>query len=121
MTSNSNVGHDHNNNNDPLKFLRGSPTRTSPPLPNAAVVNTPVDNDIRHLQPIVPAPDLATSQEWDEFRAGFDEFLRGFVEFRDKFGPLTDKQANDASTFRYSNPVNDDPNRAATAGNPAFL
>jgi len=120
MASKSHVWCEHNNSYDPQKFLRGSPTKTSPPLPNATVVNLPVDDDIRHPQPIVSPLDPANSQEWNEFRAGFDEFLIGFAEFRDKYGPSTDIPANDASTVRTCS-VDGDDNRAATAGGPEFL
>jgi len=120
MASKSHVWCEHNNSYDPQKFLCGSPTKTSPPLSNAAIVNLPVDDDIRHPQPIDTAPDPATSQEWNDFRAGFDEFLIGFAEFHDKYGPSTDIPANDASTVRNCS-VDDDDNRAATAGGPEFL
>jgi len=122
MTSNANVRCEHNNSNDPLKILRGSPTKTSPPQSNAVIVNNPVNDDIRNPQPIETEPDPATLQEWKDLKAGFDEFLIGFVEFRDKYGPSTDTRANDASYDRTHSVDGDgDHNRAATAGGPEFL
>jgi len=122
MASNSHGWCAHNNNYNPQKFLRGSPTKTFPPLSNAAVINLPVDNDIRYPQPINTAPDPATLQEWNDFRAGFDDFLIGFAKFCDKYGPLTNIPANNASTVHTcSIDSNSDGNRAATAGGPEFL
>jgi len=119
MAPKSQVWCENNNSYDPQKFLCGSPTKTSPPLPNATVVNLTVDDDTRHPQPIDTPLDPANSQEWNEFKAGFDEFLIGFFEFRDKYGPSTDIPATDASTISTCNV--DDENRAGTAGGPEFL
>ncbi len=121
MTSNSNVWRDHNKSNEPSKFLRGSPTKTSSPLFNAAVVNTPVDDDIRHPHPTDTVPSLASSQEWNKFRAGFDEFFLEFAKFRDKYGPSTKTRANAASIIRTCSVDDDDDNRAVPAGGPEFL
>ena len=120
MALNSQVWCAPNNNYDPQKFLRGSPTKTSLPLSNAAVVNLPVDDDTRYQPPIDTTPDPATSQEWNEFRAGFDEFLIGFAEFRDKYLPPTDTQTDEANARICSVDGADDSNRA-TAGGPEFL
>ncbi len=121
MTSNSNDWCEHNNSNDPPKFLRGSPTKTSPPLSNAVVVNLPVDDDIQSPQPIATAPDPATLQEWNDFKAGFDEFYLEYIKSCGKYGPSTDIQADDASTVRTrSVDADGDGNRAATAGGPKF-
>jgi len=94
---NSQVWSAPNNNYDPQKFLRGSPTKTSLPFSNAAVINLPVDDGIRYQLPINPTRDPATSQEWHDLKAGFDDFLVGFVKFRNKYGP-TDIQADEANT-----------------------
>jgi len=122
MASNSNVWCKHNNSYNPPNFLCGNPTKMSPPLFNAAVVNIPVNDDTQHLQPNNTAPDPATLQEWNDFRAGFDDFLIGFAKFCDTYGPSTAIQAIDASTVRTcSVDVDGDDNRAVTAGGPAFL
>jgi len=108
MALNSQVRCAHNNNYNPQKFLRGSPTKTSLPLSNAVVVNFTVDNDSRYPPPINTAPDPATSQEWNDFRAGFDNFLIGFVKFHDKYGPSTNIQADKANTHTCSIDGDDD-------------
>jgi len=121
MASKSHVWCKHNNSYDPQKFLRGSPTKTSPPLPNATVVNLPVDDDTRHPQPIATAPDPATLQEWNDFKAVFDKFYLEYSQSRGKYGPSTNIQADDASTVRTRSVDTDsDDNRAATAGGPEF-
>jgi len=122
MTSNANVRDEYHNNNDPSKILRGSPTKTSSLRSNAAVVNTRVDDDIRNPQPNETAPDPATSPDWNALRNGFNEIFSGFAEFRDRYGPSTDIRATDASYVRTCGAdVDDNHNRAATAGDPEFL
>jgi len=121
MTSNANVRCDQNNNNDPSKILRGSPTKTSPLRSNAVVVNTRVDDDIRNPQLIDTAPDPATSLDWTALRAGFIEIFSGLAEFREQYGPSTEIRANDASYVCCSVDADGDRNRVATAGGPEFL
>jgi len=121
MTLNSNVRHDNNKSSDPPKLLRGNPTKISSPLFNAAVVNTPVDDDIRHPQPTKTAPSLASLQEWNDFRAGFDEFFLGFAQFRNKYGPSTQTSDNAANNARTCSVDDDDGNRVVPAGGPEFL
>jgi len=119
--SNSNVWQNHNNSYDPPNFLQGNPTKISLSPSNAAVVNLPVDDDTQNPQPNNTVPDRATLQEWNDFRADFDDFFSGFAKFRDKYGPLTKIQANEASTICTCS-VNDDSDKGAvTAGRPEFL
>jgi len=120
LTSNSNVRSDNDKRSEPPKLLRGNPTKISSPPLNAAVVNTPVDDDIRHPQPTKTAPSLASLQEWNDFRVGFDEFFLGFAQFRDKYGPSTQTSANTASTTCTCSVDNDDDNRVVPAGGPEF-
>jgi len=120
MTSNSTAWCYNNKSSEPPKLLRGNPTKISSPLFNAAVVNTPVDDDIRHPQPNETAPSLASSQEWNDFRVGFDEFFLGFAQFRNKYGPSTQTSANAASNARTCSVDDDDDNRGVPAGGPEF-
>jgi len=120
MTSISNVRHDNNKSSEPPKLLRGNPTKISSPLFNAAVINTPVDDDIQHPQPTKTAPSLASLQEWNDFRAVFDEFFLGFAQFCNKYGPSTQTSANAASNARTCS-VDDDDNHVVPAGGPEFL
>jgi len=91
-------------------FLRENPTTTSPPPSNAAVVDTPVDDETRRPQPTITAAHMARLQEWNDFKADFDDFLIGFVKFRNKVLP-PGTTANDASTRR----VDDNDDRTLTA------
>jgi len=86
MVSNSTEWSQRNNRNEDPKILRGNPTRSSSPPPNAAVVDMLVDDDNRPLQPINTAPNSTRLQEWSELQADFDEFLIGFNKFRKERG-----------------------------------